>query len=422
MFFDIRKEKDEIESVSFSSRKGYTSNYSISKGVGVRALVNGNWGLVGDTKFKKEMIKEAEKIARLGNGKIKVKRKKIIENHKKKNRNIELFKYVKEIVNGLKGRIKNVAISKNFVRKKYEDSYGREVKQDIFYVDLSVQQIELRNGMPIIAYNRFSWTRNKIPDVEKLVERTNKQLDELMKAKLARHGKYDLILDPDLAGVFFHEAVGHTTEADAVLENSSVFKNKIGKVVANKDVSMYDDPTIFPEHGYYIFDDEGTKGRRKALIKKGILKNYLHSLTTSSLMNVKPNGNGRSQSPFDFPIPRMSNITIDKGDMKFEEMVEEVKEGFLGISSFGGETDPSTGNFMFNAKYGYYIKNGKIQYPVLNVSFGGNILDILNKVKIGNKIIPTYIGGFCGKAGQIVPVSERMPYVLVKGALVGGRS
>ena len=421
MFFDIRKEREEIESISFNSRKGFTSNYSIANAVGVRALVNGNWGLVGDTKFKKSMIKEAEKIARLGNGRIKVKRKKINETHKIKNKNIELMKYVKEIVNGLNGKIKNVSISKTFVKKEYEDSYGRKTKQDLFYLDLSIQEINLRNGMPIIAYNRFSWTKPEMPNVEDLIKRTNKQLDELMKAKLAKPGKFDLILDSDLAGVFFHEAVGHATEADAVLENSSVFKNKIGKVVANEEVSMYDDPTIFPEHGYYVFDDEGTKGRRKALIKKGILKNYLHSLTTASLMNVKPNGNGRSQSPFDFPIPRMSNITIDKGDLKFDEMVENVKEGFLGIGSFGGETDPSTGNFMFNAKYGYYIKNGEIKHPVLNVSFGGNILNILKKVKIGNKLIPTYVGGFCGKAGQIVPVSERMPYIMVKGATVGGR-
>ncbi len=421
MFFDIRKEKEEIESISFNSRKGFTSNYSIANAVGVRALVNGNWGLVGDTKFKKDMVKEAEKIARLGNGKIKVKRKKINETHKIKNKNIELMKYVKEIVDGLNGKIKNVSISKTFVKKEYEDSYGRKTKQDLFYLDLSIQEINLRNGMPVIAYNRFSWTKPEMPNVEDLIKRTNKQLNELMKAKLAKPGKFDLILDPDLAGVFFHEAVGHATEADAVLENSSVFKNKIGKVVANEDVSMYDDPTIFPEHGYYVFDDEGTKGRRKALIKRGVLKNYLHSLTTASLMNVKPNGNGRSQSPFNFPIPRMSNITIDKGDLKFDEMVESVKEGFLGIGSFGGETDPSTGNFMFNAKYGYYIKNGEIKHPVLNVSFGGNILKILKKVKIGNKLIPTYVGGFCGKAGQIVPVSERMPYIMVKGATVGGR-
>ena len=421
MFFDIRKEKDEIESVSFNSKKGYTSNYSISSGVGVRALVNGNWGLVGDVKFKRDMIKEAQRIAKLGNGKIKVKRKKIEENHKIRNKNIKLMKYVKEIVNGLDGKIKNVVINKSFVKKEYEDSYGRKTKQDLFYLDLGIQQINFRDGIPIIAYNRFSWTKPEIPDIEGLIQRTNKQLNELMKAKLAKPGKFDLILDPDLAGVFFHEAVGHATEADAVLENSSVFKNKIGKMVANENVSMYDDPTIFPEHGYYIFDDEGTRGRRKALIKKGILKNYLHSLTTASLMNMKPNGNGRSQSPFNFPIPRMSNITIDKGKMKFEEMVNEIKDGFLGVGSFGGETDPSTGNFMFNAKYGYYIKNGKIQYPVLNVSFGGNILEILKKVKIGNKIIPTYVGGFCGKAGQIVPVSERMPYILVKGATVGGR-
>ncbi len=418
--YDIRDWKIKTEYVSYSQKKyKYETNYE--REVGVRYLANGNWGLVSGPSFLRSMIEEAKEIAMKGKGKVKIKRKGIKAKERKRVYKEDLMGAIKYIVKNLNGKNKVVSIQRSVYEKHYEDSFGREIDQRIPYLWISISNIKKKNGIPFVGRVRFCWTKSKLPELNNLVEEANKKLEILLKAKIAPPGRYDLILNPTLAGVFFHEAVGHATEADSIIEKESVFRNMKGKMVANEKVSMYDDPTIYPENGYYAFDDEGTKGRRKALIKNGVLVNYLHSLTTSSLMNEKPNGNGRSQSPSSFPIPRMSNITIDKGDLKLEEMIESVKEGFMGIDSFGGEVDPSTGNFLFNAQYGYKIERGKIKEPILNVSFGGNILETLKRIEVGNKLIHTWVGGFCGKKGQTVPVSEYMPYVLVRGAIVGGR-
>src|SRR2546427_348387 len=42
---------------------------------------------------------------------------------------------------------------------------------------------------------------------------------QLLDAPMVRGGTYPVILDPELAGVFIHEAFGHLSEADFVYEN-----------------------------------------------------------------------------------------------------------------------------------------------------------------------------------------------------------
>ncbi len=420
--YDVREEKYEITKISFDSKTGYRSWYNSEKSVGVRFIKNGNIGLVAGPEFKTEMLFEAEKLARLGKKRVKVeKHEKVFGDYKKDIGDIEKD-YIDEMKKLLNVKKFQIHLSNEKIQKKYSDSYGSEITQHLNYNRVYVIFQEKVGGKLVSLHVGFSWMKGKLPEPTKIASEVNELAKDLKKAKLAKPGDFDLILDPDLAGVFFHEAVGHASEADLVLANASVFKDKIGETIAVEELSMHDDPTMYPENGFYFFDDEGIKARKTTIIKRGKLVGYLHSLLTSSEMNCEPTGNGRAQSPYHVPIPRMSNITIDKGDWSFEEMIEEIKEGYLGVGSKGGVVEPAIGQFLFNAKIGYYIKDGEIKHPVVGVSFGGNLLETLKHIKIGNKIFPTYRGGFCGKNGQRVPVAERMPYVLVRGAKVGGRN
>ncbi len=420
--YDVREERAESKKISFDSKTGYRAKYFESSGVGVRFIKNGNVGFVSGPKFKTEMLFEAEKLARLGKKKIKVeKHEKAFGNYKKEIGDVEKD-YIDELKKLLNVKRFQIHLSNERIEKKYSDSYGSEIVQQLNYNRVYVIFQEKVKGKLVSLHVGFNWMKKNLPEPNSIAEKVNELAEDVKKAKLAKPGEYDLILDPDLAGVFFHEAVGHASEADEVLANASVFKDKLNEKIAVEELSMYDDPTIYPENGFFFFDDEGIKARRTTIIKKGRLVGYLHSLITSSEMEMNPTGNGRAQSAYHLPIPRMSVITIDKGKTSFEEMLEEIKEGYLGVGSKGGVVEPSIGQFLFNAKIGYYIEKGEIKYPVLGVSFGGNVLETLKKIEIGNKIYPTFAGGFCGKEGQRVPVAERMPYVLVRGAKVGGRN
>ena len=81
--------------------------------------------------------------------------------------------------------------------------------------------------------------------------------------------------------------------------------------------------------------------------------------------------------------------------------------------------NPGEGVFQFNAERGFIVKNGELSTPLRDVSLSGNTLEILNRVAmVGNDL--KLNSGRCGKAGQLVPVSDGAPHVMVRKATVGG--
>ena len=119
------------------------------------------------------------------------------------------------------------------------------------------------------------------------------------------------------------------------------------------------------------------------------------------------------------PVVRMSNTFVDNGDSRFEEMLEELRDGIYLIGSRGGQVNTGEGIFQFNAEKGYMIRNGELTKLIRDVSLSGKILEILNHVTlVGNDMKIT--AGRCGKAGQIIPVSDGSPHLAISKALVGG--
>ncbi len=121
----------------------------------------------------------------------------------------------------------------------------------------------------------------------------------------------------------------------------------------------------------------------------------------------------------DQPIVRMSNTYLKPGEMKFDELIEDLKDGIYLKGSRGGQVDTGKGVFQFNAAESFRIENGEVEEPLRDVSLSGNILEILRKVDgVGRDF---HMGvGFCGKSGQTAPVGDGGPHTRVSEATVGG--
>ena len=65
------------------------------------------------------------------------------------------------------------------------------------------------------------------------------------------------------------------------------------------------------------------------------------------------------------PVVRMSNTFVDNGDSRFEEMLEELRDGIYLIGSRGGQVNTGEGIFQFNAEKGYIIR--KFLLYIINV-------------------------------------------------------
>lgn len=233
-------------------------------------------------------------------------------------------------------------------------------------------------------------------------------------------GEYPVILAPGDSGVLIHEAVGHLLEADFIRKKTSIFWNKLGKKVGSEQITIYDDPTIPGLRGSYNLDDEGTLPTKTLLIERGTVKGFLQDRLSARLMKKPLTGHGRRQDFSSWPVPRMSNIYIDRGEYAPEEIIHSVNKGFYVSRLSGGQVEDS-GKFTFSVTLGFMIENGQLTRPVKQATLIGTNLDILQKVNmVGSDLEFGLQTGTCSKEGQDVPVSDGCPTMKISRMTIGG--
>ena len=235
-------------------------------------------------------------------------------------------------------------------------------------------------------------------------------------------GTSTVVLDPELVGLLSHEAIGHTVEADIVL-GGAITAGKIGVHVASALVTLCDSGSTEGEPfavGTLPVDDEGVVTRRTVIIEQGVLRSFLHNRESAAHFGIEPTGNARAFTYGDDPIIRMRNTYVERGETPVEELIGDVKQGFLlrGLG-FGGQAD-SNGEFMFGVREGYVIRNGKVGELVRGATVSGNAFDVLRSVDaVGNDFTWDNSSGYCGK-GQPAKVAAGGPHLRCR-ATIGGR-
>ncbi len=242
----------------------------------------------------------------------------------------------------------------------------------------------------------------------------------LLEARPAPAGEMPVVLAPGHSGVLIHEAVGHLLEADFIRKKTSVFWNKIGRSVGSPAVTIYDDPTIPLFRGSYNIDDEGTRPVKTMLVEKGILNGLLQDRLSALILGRPLTGHARRQDFTCYPLPRMSNIYIDRGEYAPEEILRSVKKGFYAERFLGGQVEDS-GKFTFSVSFGHLIEDGRLTAPVRQATLIGSNLTILKKiVRTGSDLAFSLQTGTCSKEGQDVPVTDGCPTLKISSMTVGG--
>ena len=278
-----------------------------------------------------------------------------------------------------------------------------------------VVQMAVQNYGGIVGFDHLL---GREAEVEELAAHAATLLD----AEPVTGGVYDVIADPVLTGVFAHEAFGHTAEADDVAQDEKLREiMTLGRRFGSDILSIVDDATYEGHNGYVPYDDEGIRGRKKYLIKEGVLTSLLHDRETAARMAVEPTGNARALDYRHPPLVRMTSTYIEAGGTSFGEMLASVRKGIYARRAKGG-TGGET--FTFTAEDGYVIENGKLTKHVRDLKLQGNLFRTLeNIVAVADDFtLPEEGLGGCGKGSQSpLPVSSGGPHMLIKNVQIGGR-
>jgi TldD protein len=189
-----------------------------------------------------------------------------------------------------------------------------------------------------------------------------------------------LILDPEATGMFIHEALGHSSEADHVLANNSYLPVLLGHQIAPSNVTIVDSPKDFSSLGSYPFDDEGSPVQTTPIVKDGIISRYLTDRSTGAKLNVKSTGNSRSFWYDNTPKVRMSNFAMLPGERDLEDILRETKDGLLVKGMKEGTSNNRTGDFSFKPNIAFRIRNGELKEAVLVSKIEGNALDYMKAI------------------------------------------
>ncbi len=436
-YFDLRRVSGEVTQIDIDNGRVEQAGSSFIDKAILRVLGANGWGvltLTGD-EIPEDKIPDKLLLQALNTADITTERIELTDTkssmHKipktgEDPRSVSLEEKVSILTDLDKAAIRPEIVSRRvaYVEKATEvsfiDSSDNRYRYELCRSGFNVMAVASRNGVVQMGYERDHTIKGmNIRHREDLASLAAERAISLLDAKAAKGGIMQAILDPELAGVFAHEAVGHAAEGDLVKEGSSVLKGKLGEQIGSPIITIADDPSLM-EFGFCPVDDEGSATMRTEIISKGVLHSYMHSKETLASIGGDTGlpGHARGMAG-EIPIVRMSNTFIENGDSSYEEMLESCKNGILLKGSRGGQVDPGRGMFQFNAEYGYLIENGETTTMVRDVSLSGEILATLHSVLLAAKDKGLH-PGYCGKNGQAVPVTDGAPHILLDNAVVGG--
>lgn len=443
-YCDIRIEETEVTLISFRGREIEKMERKIQFGGCIRSLIGNGWGFVSfnhlDDLGKKLRLAEeqARAINRVKKGSTSLAPAKQVEDevfteYLEDPRQIslkekaELLEHYNQLILQTDPRITSTRIVYfdkhiNWYYANSDGSFIYQEKTDIGGNLGATASDGLERTYDTVSFgstNDFGTARGHDEAVVAAAQRAADQLT----APTVKGGEYTVILDPEMAGLFVHEAFGHLSEADEIYEDKNLLRlMQLGTRYGPSFLNIFDSGREWGNRGCMQYDDEGTPTEKTYLIKGGEVVGHLHSRESAAKMDARPTGNARSINYRFPPICRMRSTCIEAGPDSFEDMLSGIDLGVYAIGGIGGETNGEL--FTFTATRGQMIRNGKLAEPVKNVTLTGNVFHTLDNIdRIGKDFVILNNAGGCGKFEQSpLPTSEGSPHIRVQNVVIGGES
>ena len=220
-------------------------------------------------------------------------------------------------------------------------------------------------------------------DLPGAAERIASEAVALLDAPQCPSGVFDLILGSGQLALQVHESCGHPIELDRVLGTEANFAGRSfltldklarGFRYGSPAVNIVADAT--PEHGpgpgTFGYDDEGVPSQRTDIVKEGIFRGYLTSRETAAIVGEgRSNGTMRAEGWSNFPLIRMTNVSLLPGEAELEALIGDTANGIFMDDNRSWSIDDRRLNFQFGTEYAWEIRNGKRTRLLKNPTYGG---------------------------------------------------
>jgi TldD protein len=176
-----------------------------------------------------------------------------------------------------------------------------------------------------------------------------------------------------------HETAGHPAELDRVLGSeaslaggSYMEPEQRGILQFGTEiVSIAADATLPGGLGSFGYDDEGVAAQRTPIVEHGRFVGYMASREHAARLGLPPTGAARADGWQRVPLVRMTNVSIEPGDMSLEDMIATTDAGVLVDMNRSLSIDDRRLSFRFGSELGWEIRSGKLARMLKNPTFSG---------------------------------------------------
>lgn len=193
---------------------------------------------------------------------------------------------------------------------------------------------------------------------------------DLCSAPLCPTGPQTLILGGSQLCLQIHESVGHPTELDRVLGHevdlagsSFATRNHLAQLRYGSDrVNLQADSTLPGGLDTRGWDDDCVPSGSWPIVKEGLFKGYQTNRETAHAIDEgSSRGCSRAESWYDPPIVRITNLSLQPGDMSFDELLADTEDGAIFADSVRTwSIDQRRVNFQFTCEIAREVRGGKL--------------------------------------------------------------
>lgn len=159
------------------------------------------------------------------------------------------------------------------------------------------------------------------------------------------------------------------TSGGALYRKTTFLEGSLGKLVFPKDIQIFDDPFVLKGKGSAPFDEEGVQTQKRQIVTDGRVEGYFLSSYSARKLGMKSTGNaGGSHN-----LTLLSTKTNGSDDL--DAMLKKLGTGLFVTELMGQGVNYVTGDYSRGAS-GYWVENGRIAYPVHEITIAGNLKDM----------------------------------------------
>jgi PmbA protein len=160
----------------------------------------------------------------------------------------------------------------------------------------------------------------------------------------------------------------------ALYRKSTFLLDSLGKPVFPKHIDITEDPHVMRGKGSAPFDEEGVRTKARKVVDAGRVEGYFLSTYSARKLGMKTTGNaGGSHN-----LVLSSRLTRPGDDL--DAMLQKLGTGLFVIELMGQGVNYVTGDYSRGAS-GFWVENGRIAYPVEEITIAGNLKDMLKGIQ-----------------------------------------